>query len=330
MKLYIDYSTLTLWRLCPQKFRFNSQMNLMGGNTDALNFGSLIHYATELLGVENKKAPLVLPSDEAIHQEIEALCDKQPPDVRNVTDPFLRILHMIASEASQYVLYNLMPDERRSLRHALKLTVAYAKKYTPETLKYTDFEKKFEVKLGKTANGHEVFYRGTIDGVLENGILERKTTYDLNAFLNLLSPNYQAVGYVWAARELTGNKTINRVVFDGIGTKGYGKSPGAATSNQSRWTINTAPETLFLRAETVVSEMQIENWKAQTLKDADRLIEDCQAADVTRNAPSACQAYNTSCSYKAICMSTSKAIETALVNNYTKQTDIWDGYLLTE
>src|SRR5580765_4206469 len=327
MKLYIDYSSLTLWRLCPQKFIFNSKLNIQGGATDALNFGTLIHLGTELFGVASQNPSFELPTKEAAYQEIEALAvAKQVPDVRLVTNPLLKVLNQVAEEASQYALSNLDSDEKRSLKHALTLIAEYTFHYHPDALPYRGFEHKFEIFLGKTAAGHEVFYRGTIAGLLVDGVLERKTSYDLTAFLGLLTPNYQAVGYVWAAREITGNNKISKVIFDGISTKGFGKSKGSAYSNQDRWTIYNAPETLFLRAQTVVTDSQIEDWKTQTIKDADRLLEDWKAEKVTRNAPSACNAYNTNCAYKAICMSGSKSVEQTLINGMPKQKDIWDGF----
>jgi len=331
MKLYIDFSTLTLWRLCPQKFIFNSKLNLQGGNTDALNFGTLMHLGVELLGISKQEAGFSLPSDEAIYNEIEALAvEKQVPDCRTVINPFLKVLHQLTDEASQYPLFNIPSDERRSLKHALTLTAAYAKNYANEDLKYKGFEHKFEIFLGKTAKGHEVYYRGTIDGLTKDSVIERKTTYDLNAFTDLLSPNYQAVGYVWAAREISRDINLSTVIFDGISTKGFGKSAGAANSVSSRWTIYTKPQDLFLRSKVKVTDYQIEAWKAQTLKDADRILEDYASDAVSRNAPAACQAYNTKCAYKAICMSGSKEMEQTIINSFAKQTEVWQGFEIQE
>jgi len=326
VKLYVDYSTLSLWRLCPQKFIFNSKLNLGKSSTEPLDFGKLIHLGTELYGIATQEKDFEMPSREATYQEIEALCDKQLPDTRTTNNKLLKALHTLTEEASKCGLYNLLSDERRSLKHLLTLTTEYAFNYYPDTLKFKAFEQKFEIFLGKTKNGHEVYYRGTIDGLLTDGILERKTTYDLNSFLQLCSPNYQAVGYTWAGRELTGDKTLSKVIFDGISTKGYGKSTGSYSSNPSKWTIYNEPQKLFLRAETRVSDDQIEAWKAQTLSDADRFIEDYTAASVTRNAPAACHSFNTVCPYKAICMSGSKTMEAQLINSFEKQLEPWEGF----
>lgn len=305
-KLTIDFSTRALWQACPQRFAYQSVRNFVSGSTDALNFGSLLHFGTELLGKANLTT---LPALEACDHEIEYLVSGENPDPDGTDDILLKILRHMTCEATEqkYPLRHLAQDERRSLKHALALLARYAHHYHPETLRLMDFETKHTARLGQTKSGVDVFYRGTIDGLLDDAVLERKTTGYIDNYSRSVNPNDQATGYLWLARQLTGNQDINRVVYDVISTMGYGKSRSAASSRPAQWNLYANPAKLFLRTETTRTKDQILRWRDGVLSDAEQIVKDIRATrdgeTVVQHAPKACHDYNTSCPFIALCQS---------------------------
>lgn len=326
-ELYIDYSTLSAWRLCPQKFRYEYQLNLARGSTEALDFGTLMHFGCELLG---KAGDDVSATPTQIEEEIAYLTSGEPPDPNRTDNTLLKVLHFTAIEGSAFPLARLANDERRSLKHALTLVARYAMHYQNDPLRYTTFEAFHQAYLGETPKGNNVFYRGTVDGLTADAVIERKTTSYINSgFLNRINPNDQATGYLFLGRDLTGNASLSKIVFDAISTSGYGRSWEAKTSQPDRWTINTNPEKLFLRTETTRSEDQIADWRRRVLSDADRLLEDYVADSVSANAPDACTMFNTTCSFIQLCQSSS-AIRKTLEANTLRKTERWKGFEVKE
>lgn len=333
-KLTIDFSTRALWQSCPQRFAYNSVRNFVSGSTDALNFGSLMHYGTELLG---KAALSELPPLEACDAEIDYLASGENPDPAGTDNTLMKILRMMVMETSEqnYPLRHLAQDERRSLKHALSLLARYAHNHHPEVLHLQDFETKYKALLGYTTQGDEVWYKGTIDGITDDAVLERKTTGWIDTYTRSINPNDQATGYVWLARQLTANPSLNKVVFDIISTDGYGRSKGALTTRPAQWNLYKNPAKLFLRTETYRTEDQIERWAAGVLADSEYIIRDIKAArdakPITQHAPKACHDYNTACPYLALCQSP-KILREDLEANFeivpTEQ--IWPGFAFHE
>ncbi len=332
-RLTIDFSTRALWQSCPQRFAYNSVRNFVAGSTDALNFGSLIHFGTELLG----KASLVtLPSLEQIDAEIDYLTSGEFPDPEGTQDTFMKMLRFTCIEVleQQYPLRHLAQDERRSLKHALTLLARYAHHYHPEHLALLDYETKFTARLGVTPKGDEVFFRGTLDGLLEDAVLERKTTGWIDNYSRNVNPNDQATGYVWLAQQATG-RPISRVVYDVISTQGYGRTKGAMSSRPAAWGIYTKPEKLFFRTETHRTEDQLLRWREGVLADSAQIIDTIRQAKanepVTQHAPKACHDYNTPCPFLALCQSP-KSLREDLEANFevVPEEQRWQGYEFTE
>ena len=323
-KLRIDFSTLETFKSCPQKFvnEYILRLSPLGsGDAVALNFGDLIHFATELLGLA---AVPSLPPIEECYAEIEYLSSNQPPLIDAAGQPLeqlrdkpllIQVLHATAAYAAQkgFPLCAYNSDERRSLKHALLLLTRYAFHYYPESIKYQTFEQSVEYPLG-IIDGVEVTYCGTVDGTTEDSMIERKTTSYLNSnFLERVNPSDQVTGYLWLFDKLYPEKKIRKTIFDGISTGGYGKSFGAATSQPARWTINTKPETLFLRTETYRSDQQLIDWEVRTRATISRVIATINAHQagslIERRAPSACTEYNSTCKFISLCRSSTQDTE---------------------
>lgn len=276
----IDYTTLAAWRTCPQKFVYRYLMSLTEDRpSPALEFGKLMHRAVELLNTQSFEAA------------IEILCNET-------------------------TTHNLPLSGRRSLDHLFKLVRAYHENYFPDPIASELLEIKATAKLGHTPQGIEVYYCGTIDGVLDRGdkidIIERKTTSWLGeSFLNRMNPSAQATGYVYLAGK-TIQKPIDRIIYDGISTAGYKDG------------ILSTKAALFMRAETSRSEEAIAEWRTGVLRDVDRLVEDVLSGTASRSEPDACGLYNTTCPYINLCRSSSAA-RPALINN-TMLTDPWPSF----
>lgn len=330
MKLYIDFSTLDEYRLCPQKFIYKSILNLSSGSTEALDFGTLVHFGTELLGMASLSS---LPSLETIDQEIAFLMEN-PPQANECKDNLIRILHYTAEEASKYPnIFNLPPVFRRSVKHLLTLISRYAINYFPEPLKLNTFESQLEAYLGTTSSGVDIFYRGTRDGLGDDFILERKSTSFLGSkFEQMVNPNNQASGYIWLEQTL-GND-LDRIIFDGISTTGYGMNPKYKTSDESKWDIYRNPQKLFQRLETTRDKLQIQEWKQDVLYTCERLVNDILNAlksdyMAPKNAPKACDTYNTLCAYKQLC-SLNVDYRNQLINAFERNEKPWKGFALED
>jgi PD-(D/E)XK nuclease superfamily len=316
----IDFSTLNLWRTCPQKFAYQTLMSLapLGQEeSSALTFGKLAHLGIELLN--NTKST---PNPGSL-EEIEYLVAHNPP---HPVDGFLGVLNKVTSEASKTPLFRLLPDERRSLRHLLLLLHHYVNKWHPEMHPAKVSEKKHKVFLGYTSSGIQVFYTGTIDGIsYDNKILERKTTSYLDAgFINKINPNAQACGYITLARDLLKDDTIDTVIFDALSTTGYGKSFGALTSRPDSWKLNKDPNSLFLRIETMRQQAHLDEWRENVLYDAERMVQDIIRGKFAAHDPDPCTAYNSTCPYINICRAVPSARSNLIEN--TMQTSIWESF----
>lgn len=328
----VDYSTRAAWMTCPQRFVYDAIHGFASGSTDPLDFGSLIHFGCEVLGKAN---PTNLPSKESIDEEIEYLSDQAPPLPEETNDLFLKVLRYTAAEAAEkaYPLFRAPALSRRSLRHALTLLSRYALHYYPADLTHASYETKHKVLLGTiTHNGNpvDVYYKGTIDGILSDGsVLERKTTGYIDTYAKKVNPNDQATGYLYLARDLMKNESIDRVVFDVISTSGYGPDKRTKNPDPNRWLIYTEPSKLFLRTETSRSEDQIAEWKERLLLDADSMVTCVERAlneqVVSKNAPGACDSFFTPCPFIHMCQAPSD-IRTVLERNAVKKVEVWDGF----
>lgn len=316
----IDFTSLNLYRTCPQKFAYRILQSLgHGDESPALSFGKLAHYGIEQLN------RLAASPDPAAYPELEYLAERNQPDLTKLG--LVGALNLVANEAATSPLFRVLSDERRSLRHLLLLLVKYCEHWNPDALRTSNLEVKHKAYLGITRSGVQVFYSGTLDGLCGGKIIERKTTSYLNAgFINRINPNAQATGYIYLARDLYKDPALNTVIFDAISTGGYGRQ--GAIANPSRWLINTEPAKLFLRTETYRTDAQLEEWRAQTLADCDRLIEDISRGRFSTNQPDACTAFNSTCPFIDICRADPSQRPTIIDNTTT--TELWDSFQINQ
>lgn len=321
----LDYTTLSLWRQCPQKFAYRMLMSLTGrGTSPALEFGKLVHLGLELA---NKYDAAPTPGAKP---EAEYLAAHNPP--RATDAPLLRVLNEVAIEAATTTIANLASEERRSLRHLLLLLIAYVENYYPDPCATKRTEQGAKAFLGLSPSGIRVYYKGTVDGIHDTGptpyVIERKTSSYLNSgFLDRTNPNDQATGYLWLARTLT-TLPITKVLFDGISTAGYGKSYGATTYNESRWTLFTKPGSCFMRSETQRTEADIAEWRERVLYDADRIAEDIRRGQFSKNAPDGCTTFASLCPYADLCRA-QPDMRGILIQN-TLVEEEWPGFSVNE
>ena len=345
-KLTIGYSVLAAFKSCPQKFINDYFLRLQpknsGSGAAALNFGSLIHFGIEIVGASKLQS---LPSLEACYGEIDYLTSGQPPALDSAGNPLpelqskhilIQALHAMAAFAAsqRYALCAFVEDERRSLKHALLLMTRYVFHHYPESLQYETFEQFLTASLG-TINGVEVLYEGTVDGTTSDALVEHKTTSYLNtSFLDRINPSDQVTGYLWLLNKNFPDRNIMKTVFDGISTSGYGKSYGAVTSQPARWTINTKPDTLFLRTETWRTQDQLNDWEVRTKDTISQLIDTIrkyqQGGLITRRAPDACTEFNSTCKFISLCRSTNAADEAQLRAAMYEPAEPWIGFKWTD
>ena len=300
--LKLDYSTISAWKLCPQKAIYQYINNLKssglgGGTSEALEFGQLIHLGLELFG----KAALTreqTSSKEALHQTAEALGSGQAPDAASVEPIDLKILHLLAAEASKYGISKLLPDQRRSLAHLLHLMSAYMLHYAGDNLVFIDFEQRSEQLLGSLSDGTKLIYGGTLDALTPDAVFETKTTsYISSGFLDRMNPNDQASGYAF----LSGRE---KIIFNGISTSGYGKSKDAKTSNPKLWTLFKEPSKLFLRSETRRSAEQLAEWRTEVFAVAEEILSYLKTGQLAKrygSRPDCCTTFNSVCPFVNLC-----------------------------
>jgi len=209
---------------------------------------------------------------------------------------------------------HLGPNERRSLPHAELLLRRYQENYNPDPLKGCTNEKKHTAVLGCTPSGILVRYRGTVDGLKDTTLIERKTSTWLGtSFINRINPSDQATGYAFLATDLLGTP-VTEIIYDGLGTTGYGLK-----SDPKNWPINKRPADLFARAITHRSPEAIGEWKSRVLYDVERLAQDVERGSFSVNAPDACTAFNSMCPYANLCRASETARENLISNSMTEE-----------
>jgi hypothetical protein len=176
-KEWIDYSSLSLLKLCPRKYFWRVEQMLTSSTPSvSLLTGKAIH-ASLAAYYKAKIAGKLHP--EAFNQAILALAE----DMRAVT----------------------VPDDNHNTPHCTKVMEQYFSRYIDEPYTYKDAEVGFAVDLG------EFVFVGMIDAVVDSpfGLLtkESKSTTVVGKRWELRTkPNNQIDGYVSAYSILTGEK----------------------------------------------------------------------------------------------------------------------------
>lgn len=316
-----DYSSLALWRSCPQKFAYQTLSGLRKGkDSPAIEFGKLIHLAIELMNT--RELP---PSEPNALVEIDYLIDRK--GVPSSGSGFIEVLNILAGTAALKLTSD--PTQRYSVAHLLKLANAYYNiQYPNLTLRATHTERHHVMYLGQTRSGVAVYYSGTLDGLQVGSqikVLERKSSSYLDDYPVMVKFSSQATGYVALAQDLLERDDISEIEFDVISTTGYGAAPGSKYGVPSRWLLNTNPAKLFLNCTTTRTKEQIEEWKAGVLYDCERIVQDIIRGQFSKALrPEVCHSFRASCPYADLCTAPSSVRGTLIAN--TMEESIWQSF----
>jgi hypothetical protein len=244
-EIFLDHSTLSTFRSCPEKARLSYVCGLRSKvGIPALDFGSAIHAGVAAWNIEIDNPERIKLAQAAFLEE----CRKR--------------------EAS--LPLGLESDEKRSIERGLYLLEAYDQRWKNEpyeTLKWQDgsgkpyVEIKFRVYLF-TWGSRPVFYCGIIDRIMKsrtNGrayINETKTTSQgLGLYVKQIRPNHQITGYDHACKELL-NLDVAGTIWDCIFV-----SSRKGNDKGDIWKLRGIDlENDFARVETTRSAVDTEEW----------------------------------------------------------------------
>lgn len=272
----LDYSAMSQYRMCPRKFWYRYILGYDTESSDALAFGSSIHagLATWHRGLEPGET-------------IESLIE--------------RVIKSFYDEGNKTAIREINPEERRSLSYGEKLLRAYIEVYKRDPENTFKAAKNGDEKLVELSMKYRVnswlTYSGTCDmiGELSDGSLatiEHKTTSYLGQqFYNKAKPNDQITGYIYLARKLFG-LDIQSAVLNGLQT---------VTTK-----LDKTPGDCFARVTTLRSTAEISEFEMEMVETAERIKNDIRSGFWLKNAPDACNLWNSLCPYSDVCNSSSE------------------------
>jgi hypothetical protein len=131
-------------------------------------------------------------------------------------------------------------------------------------------------------------------------ILEHKTSSgDMRKSLKeRMLPNDQAEGYVYGANRILG-LPVNKVLFNGLGTYRKLVEPGYRQNYANKYGKECQP--LFYQHVVEITDEFLNRWENDSIRDANRLIEDIEDSNFSRNAPDACTLWGRKCVYSSLC-----------------------------
>lgn len=189
-EMNINYSSLSQYIACPMKFKFNFIDGLFKDTSSkSANFGTSIHKALESFYTNRN-------TEEAN----KAFMDK-------------------------FVELDIIDEEGRlTIENGIKLLNNYYKTYENDGYKLVEgfAEKEFKIDTGLiTPKGRTINLFGTIDAIVtdSNGtyVLDHKTTRTLGSqFINTYRVSHQMSAYIYAAKQITGDESINTAIINGL------------------------------------------------------------------------------------------------------------------
>lgn len=304
--IYIDYTTLSLFRSCKEKCRLGSVRGYRPKvKVPALSFGHALHagiaafYDFQAGGYRDRKNNW--------HRYDSEWAAKQSP-TRMAEIAFLQDLGFANAELP----VTLESDERRSIERGLGLIAAYIDRWHGEpyeNLLKPSGEPYIEVGFRyhlTTFAGYDVFYVGYIDRIMYNRhtgrpvVWETKTTTQaLSIFVMACQPNYQITGYFPAAQDI--NPDIRECVWDAVFVSSRKADMQKALTDRF-WMYGVDKANDFKRHITTRSKQDISDFRIDAEEDA---LEYCKwitsdKARWTRSAPTACHVYG-GCKFRNRC-----------------------------
>jgi hypothetical protein len=281
--LVVDNSRLSTFRLCHEKSRLRSELNLVPKKDQfkpetKRSFGTAFHAALD-----------TWYRTESIDQAESAF-------------------FAIAREAGLPISTEDNPDEPRTIERGIALFHAYLKRWENEPFKllrhkdgtpYTELRFSFHLF---DYNDRPVYYTGKIDKVVEAGgrvyMPDIKTTRrSLSSFQNSIRPNHQLTGYYIGLKSL--GIDVAFVGYDAIFISTRMPNP----KKGGWWTNGIDIEKDFLRVWSTRSETDVQRFMETTIATTKELIKH-QEEGITEPwclaAPDACWRFG-KCEYIDVC-----------------------------
>jgi PD-(D/E)XK nuclease superfamily protein len=272
-EIHADAFEIGLYRDCARKFDLRINRNLVSKDkSPGRSFGSVLHKARE---VWRKGIQQGLPRALAYQAGRTAL----------------------ETEYIATIGVGVQVDERRSLENAKRLFEGYVTKFVNHGYEPIHIEVPFDLYVGQSPRGHEVYRTGIIDEFCNfNGrpyVLDFKTAspYPGAKWFDGWRTSDQFMGYVWSARQLYGE--AHGVIVHGV----WVKTPAKTTRAKYKF------EDYFTADIITFTDAQLDEWKEWFLRTVDRKVDDQANGEFTPNWGSACKAYGSTCDYFRWCSS---------------------------
>jgi hypothetical protein len=272
-EIHEDAYAIGVYRDCARKYDLRINQNLVAkSKPGGRGFGSVLHKGREVWrkGLMQGKS-----RDQAFNEGLNA----------------------IELEHAGTFASGVQVDERRSLENAKRLFTGYVSKFTNHGYVPLQIEVPFDLLVGQSPAGHEVYRTGIIDEFCEfqgrQYVLDFKTAtpYPGAGWFDGWRTSDQFMGYLWAARQLYGD--THGVIVHGVWVKTPAKTARAKYKFEDYFTADIITFT----------EAQLKEWETWFLRTVDRKEHDRQTNSYEPNWGSACKAYSSTCDYHKWCTS---------------------------
>lgn len=303
----INFSSLSIMQECQRKVELSLVRKLRSRlESPATLFGSAIHKGLEVF-YSAKRTERTLPKRYAETMEMIG-CGHWEPDWAEHT--VFCAAHAFAKKAEP--LKQLPDDNKRSVHTGVWMLRHYFETYLDDAYVIARDEDGPIVERKFTLRIHEdtdliVDLFGQIDAVMKNeasgAILpaDHKTSSRLYEFYQMIKPNHQYTGYLWAAREILGLKTDSFLV-NALEVKPPPKTARGTKPN-------------FARQVTTRDEFDYQELKDAMLLSIMTYVTNEKGNTWPMTSPGPCSKYG-GCNYLEVCSAPSSLRENVLKARY--------------
>lgn len=303
----INFSSLSIMQECQRKVQLSLVRRLRTNlESPATLFGSAIHKGLEVF-YSAKRTERALPKRYAETMEMIG-CGHWEADWEEHT--VFRSAHAFAKKAEP--LKQLPDDNKRSVHTGVWMLRHYFETYLDDAYVIARDEDGPIVERKFTHRIHEdsdliVDLFGTIDAVMKNEAsgkvlaADHKTSSRLYDFYQMINPNHQYTGYLWAAREVLGLDTDSFLV-NALEVKPPPKTARGSKPN-------------FARQVTTRGEDDFAELKDAILLEIMKFITNEKADTWPMSAPGPCSKYG-GCTYLEVCSAPKSLRENVLKARY--------------
>ncbi len=306
----INFSSLSLLQECARKSEYSLIRGLKSNlESPALLFGTAIHKGLETYYC-GERTERRIPSEYRETMNMIGVGQWDPAWEESLLFRAARSFVLKASPLSE-----LPDDNKRSIVTGVYMLTHYFERFlTDEYVILRDkdgpiVERFFRMKLHKSdALYIELF--GTIDFIMKSEVSgqilpgDHKTASSLYDFYDKIRPNFQYVGYNWAAREVMGLDT-DLFLVNALEVKPPPKTARGSPPN-------------FARQVTQCTEEDRDELKAAIIDSVTSFLRYRASGHYPMSATGACTARYGSCTYRDICSSPSQLRESIIAAKFAE------------